>query len=424
MSYVCAKMGHTGIGVVMAFFEVSRQVRRRLEIAAELPTEHPAVLDEIEALLGALPDPEVLYAEQRAGTLTVLARLRNRIDAYLTQVAAEADRQADSRVLHAGTTGMLVAVATGQNPQAGSALVQRGYLLGTLPRVSRSFQRGCISAAHVAVITGECHRITGFAGLEAQVVAIAESVEPAELRRLLKLLADQSRPEAKDQDHAALHSKRGVSLSETTDGMFRLDGYLDPVAGATLRDALAPLMARIGRGDKRTPHQRRADALADLTAAGLANRSPLGLSEVSVLVDLEDLSSGEGGCLDDDSPLGARLFDLITCTAIVSVILGTRREGVFVPLALARGKRGASAAQWKALVARDRGCIRCGRAPRFCEAHHAHHWRNGGFTDVDNLVLLCQRCHHDLHFGEYTITIDHGIPRITPTSTRAPPQTA
>ena len=370
----------------MAFFEVSRQVRRRLEIAAELPTDHPGALDEIERLLTSLPDPGVLCAEERAGTLTVLARLRNRIDACLTQVAAEADRQADSRVLHAGTTGMLVAVATGQNPQAGSGLVQRGHLLGTLPQVSRSFQRGCISAAHVAVITGQSHRITGFAGLEAQVVAIAESVEPGELRRLLKLLADQSRPEGKDQDHAALHAKRGVSLSETTDGMFRLDGYLDPVAGATLRDALAPLMARTGRDDKRTPHQRRADALADLTSAGMANRSPLGVSEVSVLVDLEDLSSGEGGCLDDESPLGARLFDLITCSAIVSVILGTRREGVFVPLGLARGKRGASAAQWKALVARDRGCIRCGRAPRLCEAHHVHHWKNGGFTDVENVT--------------------------------------
>jgi len=408
----------------MAFFEVSRQVRRRLDIAAELPTDHPAELDEMEMLLASLPDARLMCAEERAGTLTALARLRNQIDARMTQVAVEADRQADSRVLHAGTTGMLVAVATGQNPQGGSALVSRGVSLGDLPVVSRSFGAGCISAAHVSVIVAEAHRITAFARLEADVVAIAECVEPAELRRLLKLLADQSRPEGKDQDHAALHGKRGVSLSETADGMFRLDGYLDPIEGAKLRDALAPLMARTDRGDKRTPKQRRADALADLTAAALANKSPLGVSEVSVLIDLEDLSSGEGACLDDDSPLGSRLFDLITCSAIVSVILGTRREGVFVPLALARGKRRASGGQWKALIARDRGCIRCGRAPRFCEAHHVHHWRHGGNTDIGNLVLLCQRCHHDLHFGEYIITMDQGIPRITPSTSRAPPRSA
>jgi hypothetical protein len=40
------------------------------------------------------------------------------------------------------------------------------------------------------------------------------------------------------------------------------------------------------------------------------------------------------------------------------------------------------------------------------------------------MVLLCSRCHHDLHFGQYTITMDQGIPRITPTTGRAPPVSA
>jgi hypothetical protein len=239
----------------------------------------------------------------------------------------------------------------------------------------------------------------------------------------LTLLADQCRPQARDDRAETLHAKRSLSLSETLSGMFRIDGYLDPVAGAALRDALAGLMARTGRDDRRTPKQRRADALADLTTAGMANTSPLGVSQVSVLVDLEDLSA-DGAVLDDDSALGTRMLDLLSCTAIVSVILGTRRQDVFVPLALARGKRGASGSQWRALVARDRGCIRCGRAPRFCQAHHVHHWRHGGSTDVSNMVLLCSRCHHDLHFGQYTITMDQGIPRITPTTGRAPPVSA
>ena len=105
------------------------------------------------------------------------------------------------------------------------------------------------------------------------------------------------------------------------------------------------------------------------------------------------------------------------------MILGTRRDKSFVPLALARGKRTANHDQWRALTARDRGCIRCGKAPRYCQAHHIHHWRHGGTTDLANLVLLCSRCHHDLHHGHYTITKTHGIPHITTTGTRAPPQT-
>jgi len=405
-------------------FEVSRRMRRRMDLAEELPREHPGVLDEIETLMRGLPDVDLLCAEERAGSMAAVQSLRNRLDAYLTDLTAAADHNADSRVLHAGTTGMLVAVATGQNPQAGSALVQRGKLLRGLPLVRQAFGAGSLSPAHVAAITADAARITDFAAIEADVVSIAEAVEPAELRRLLQLLVDQCRPEALDQKHQDLHAKRGISLSETANGMFRLDGYLDPVNGARLRDALAALMQRTDRGDRRTPVQRRADALADLTAAALASTRPLGVSQLSVLVDLEELSDGQDATLDDGSPLGGRLYDLITCTAIISVILGVRRKGVFVPLALARGKRGASAAQWRALVARDRGCIRCGRAPRYCQAHHIHHWRHGGFTDVSNLVLLCQRCHHDLHFGQYTVDMHDGIPRITPTTPRAPPRSA
>jgi predicted HNH restriction endonuclease len=34
-------------------------------------------------------------------------------------------------------------------------------------------------------------------------------------------------------------------------------------------------------------------------------------------------------------------------------------------------------------------------------------------TDVENMVLLCSRCHHDLHHGRYTITMDtDGIPQV------------
>jgi hypothetical protein len=127
-----------------------------------------------------------------------------------------------------------------------------------------------------------------------------------------------------------LHAKRSLSLSETLSGMFRIDGYLDPIAGAALRDAMAGLTGRTGRNDKRSIHQRRADALLDLVTAGMANKNPLGISQVSVLVELEDLSS-DGAVLDDGSVLGTRMLDLLTCTAIVSVILGTRRNNVLRP---------------------------------------------------------------------------------------------
>ena len=119
----------------MAVFEVSRQVKRRCALAAELPTEHPVEVDQINRLVDSLPDPEHLHAESRAGAMSAVAALRNRLDAYLTALAGCADEHADSRVLGAGTTGMLVAVATGSNPAAGSATVARGNALQHLPKV-------------------------------------------------------------------------------------------------------------------------------------------------------------------------------------------------------------------------------------------------------------------------------------------------
>jgi predicted HNH restriction endonuclease len=43
-----------------------------------------------------------------------------------------------------------------------------------------------------------------------------------------------------------------------------------------------------------------------------------------------------------------------------------------------------------------------------------------GLTDVSNLVLLCSRCHHDLHHGRHTITMSPaGIPELH--TNRGPP---
>ena len=67
------------------------------------------------------------------------------------------------------------------------------------------------------------------------------------------------------------------------------------------------------------------------------------------------------------------------------------------PLWLGRAARTASDAQRKLLAARDGGCIGCAAAPERCDAHHIEWWRLGGPTDIDNLCLLCPRCHRLVH---------------------------
>ena len=64
------------------------------------------------------------------------------------------------------------------------------------------------------------------------------------------------------------------------------------------------------------------------------------------------------------------------------------------PLWLGRKQRLASAAQRLAVAVRDGGCFECGAPMHRCELHHIEEWhRDGGRTDVDNLVAVCRRHH-------------------------------
>jgi hypothetical protein len=80
----------------------------------------------------------------------------------------------------------------------------------------------------------------------------------------------------------------------------------------------------------------------------------------------------------------------------LGIRLSGRRDD---PLYAGRAARIVTAAQWRALVVRDRHCVitGCRRRPVQCQAHHVRHWLDGGPTDLDNLVLLCFQHHHDHH---------------------------
>ena len=88
---------------VVVVFDVSRAAHRRARIRASLPTAAPAGFDQINDDIDALPDPDLLCAEERAAAMAHTAKLRNRIEAYLTGLAGAADTAGDSRVLGAGT---------------------------------------------------------------------------------------------------------------------------------------------------------------------------------------------------------------------------------------------------------------------------------------------------------------------------------
>jgi len=100
----------------------------------------------------------------------------------------------------------------------------------------------------------------------------------------------------------------------------------------------------------------------------------------------------------------------LACDAsIVSVVENERGE----PLDVGRKTRSIPPAIRRALNARDRGCRFPGCSnTRYVDAHHIHHWAQGGETKLSNLVQLCRFHHRQVHEGNVVIQyLDDGALR-------------
>ncbi|MDO9519918.1 MAG: DUF222 domain-containing protein [Pseudohongiella sp.] len=105
------------------------------------------------------------------------------------------------------------------------------------------------------------------------------------------------------------------------------------------------------------------------------------------------------------SPASARR---LACDTALLTVLEDSHGNV---LNVGRKTRTVSPALRRALTIRDHCCRFPGcTESRFVDAHHIHHWCDGGETKLENLVLLCRRHHRLVHEQAYEI-INHGMSR-------------
>ena len=104
-------------------------------------------------------------------------------------------------------------------------------------------------------------------------------------------------------------------------------------------------------------------------------------------------------------PIPRSELERLACEA---EIFGVLFSGDGQPLWHGRRLRTVSPQQWRALLARDRGCVLCGAGPGYCHAHHIVAWTAParGPTDIDNLVLVCNRHHRLIH--QHGLTLARG----------------
>ena len=323
-----------------------------------------------------------------------------------------------------------------------------------LPGVGALLRQGAITVEHARAA------VAGTRGLDPRVVqdsdpaicALVTSTDPPTVRAYLRERAEAINPELGRESERRAHERRGLTLDQVGSSGGVLGGSLgvEDTEIVLLGLDLA-VQADRSDGDLRSLRQRRADALVQWARQAAAQhsdqhsdqqlREDLRTTRSQLLLGctLEQLNAARlavddtigwsatasiggaripaGGTFGPGLLITTTALRRLVCDASISLVitddehphptedLGTNPLGIRPdqrtpdPLYVGRAARIVTAAQWRALVVRDRHCVikGCRRRPLQCQAHHVRHWLDGGTTDLDNLVLLCFQHHHEHH---------------------------
>ena len=299
------------------------------------------------------------------------------------------------------------------SPSAAADRVAVSRELERLPQATEAFADGDFSYAHAAMIARTAEKLGGKmeSNAETILVAAAKELDLARLHVVAIKLRHFMGPDSVREEANESHERRFLSLSQTLDGVFYLNGRLDAEGGATLQTALNALSGPPTPDDKRTPRQRRADSLVELAHQKLDSGT---LPEVggqrphlAVTVSMATLANQPGSPAADlewAQPIPAETARRLACDAAVTpIFLGSESNQPRAD----QTTRLISGSQRKALVVRDKGCRfpGCDRPADWTDAHHIKHWADGGETVMDNLVLLCRRHHRMVHEEGWQLVI-------------------
>jgi hypothetical protein len=195
--------------------------------------------------------------------------------------------------------------------------------------------------------------------------------------------------------------------SETLGGRYVTSGSSGPTNGAIVDKALRLMQQDNGRDDeRRSPAQRRADALVDICSFYLDYRNhtdhdPDALTlpkkrnhpHIVVVTSTTQLANGAGGKILDGPSIDHAAIESLSCTAQLFRLLldenGAIRDYQLMPSSV-------TDALFGAVAARDQGCRwpGCNKKPIHCDLHHIKHRAHGGENSPCNCCLFCKYHHH------------------------------
>jgi hypothetical protein len=332
------------------------------------------------------------------------------LDGDFSASAREAQRAGEHLVAGSITAASWIARTCGMSVSSAADRVRVGEQLESLPRVATALSSGEISyqaasaLCHLHERLGE-HR-EGFD--EEEMVGYAREYSVFELRKLCRLAWHVANPDGFFNEAEADFTRRYFHVNQMPDGMFAVDGVLDPIGGAAFKTAVDVLAKPKGSEDERTVRQRRADAVGELAhhamEQGTLPRRHSVKPHINLTMTLEGLK-GELGVppadLDLSLPISVRTAERIACDCTMSrVVLADS-----MVIDVGRATRTVSAPTMRALRVRDTGCRfpGCDRQVNWSNPHHLIYWSRGGPSKLSNLVLLCYFHHRLVHEGGWQV---------------------
>jgi 5-methylcytosine-specific restriction endonuclease McrA len=330
-------------------------------------------------------------------------------------------------------------------------------VLDDLPAVRDALEAGKVSFTNAARLAAAAEAAGADAvQADAGLLSKAESMSDDQFAREARRWTARHQSDGGEADHARRRARRYLKVWDGDDGMTHLRGELDPVTGERIRNRLEAEARRLrrtdDRGERRIFPQAMADALDGLTSVGSGmgsgansrgatsngggsgvtgsgngrgaqggvqggaqggardpgvdsvNRGRL-IADIAVVCHVDPETGELVSQLATGEPLPPSVLELLACNASITGVL---YDTAGTPLWRGTTKRTATAAQLKALIARDGGCAGCGCHPALCQAHHIKPASQGGPTTISNMVLLCWNCHHKVHHNQWMVARRHG----------------
>jgi Domain of unknown function (DUF222) len=328
-----------------------------------------------------------------------------------------------------------IASATKSSLADASKAKERSNTLAATPSLADSLDDGAITAGHIDAVTRASKQLSAAQRDELyervdQLTDIAEAASVDQFAKRVKLEAQQIQND--DGIDRLERQRRNTRLRSWTDddGMFCLNGRFDPLTGvalhARLHNTIQTLFAKTTPdGCPEDPiekqrflaahaliHLLTGEATGEPGTTGTTGTAKPGRPEHVVVIDA-DATDYRGPVAQWPIPveIPARILTDLIGHADADVNAVVVRNGIilYAPgnLNLGRSTRLANRAQRRALRALYRGCATPGCAVGYdhCKLHHIRWWRNGGNTDLDNLIPLCTRHHANIHNDHWIIEL-------------------